>query len=615
MSQGSSWMLRQQARAQLVFEQYFDKNDLAAEGFPAVVAQGFLNTAAELDAAIASRCPGKPATQLIDDGHDLKSFYVHAKSCDWGPMAGFVCQLPALNKKGPGNAEFNLDEQVKSIGKYRHLVDAAVARAASGTSREDAAAKEGLLEWPFVPIAISRKALDRLFADGYLDQAYCQGYTKANASAAAQILGCCWSSKSRNVLVEFIARPLPAPPAPDGGWWAIYHRQVWVKNGKTKVFEPYITFDARAERLTLAQSDPEKQLDQLTVWARDAITLSSADTAQLDSFRKVWANHQEKVRFADTSSATDKAYPICGAHNPYPPYPAGDPRNAVSGDYDLFAVWPRTPESRWQETVRLSESRSPADLFVPPFLPPLFRPVRKRHFTVELSNAPGIRLEVIPGFAEIAAWEDAVLGNISDAVGLAAGVLNSCITHLYQRKGRQAPNAAFHSDEGGRPGVNEIDYPVAVFLPGALRKDVAKGAVIVRRHADFLNLLEQLNGRCELPLNFGWMMHLLADLAPADQLQAALASKASESETGKKVAKYLNDRIEAQEKLKDELPDLRRRAAALLTGRADALDKPETLAAFDAAVTTFIDVACLSIDPAARAVAMVKRILEGEPAA
>ena len=110
-------------------------------------------------------------------------------------------------------------------------------------------------------------------------------------------------------------------------------------------------------------------------------------------------------------------------------------------------------------------------------------------------------------------------------------------------------------------------------------------------------------------------LHLLADLAPADQLQAALASKASESETGKKVAKYLNDRIEAQEKLKDELPDLRRRAAALLTGRADALDKPETLAAFDAAVTTFIDVACLSIDPATRAAAMVKRILEGEPAA
>lgn len=189
----------------LALPQCFDEAQLEKVGFPARVSQGFLNTATELDSAIASRRPGEPATQLIDDGHALKSFYVHAKSCDWGPMAGFVCQLPPLNKKGPGNAGFNLDEQVNSIGKFKRLVDAAVANSPK-LGRAVAAAKEGLAEWPFVPIAISRAALDRLFAQGLLKADLCSGYSRTGGASMAEVLGCC-CNENKDVLVEFIARP------------------------------------------------------------------------------------------------------------------------------------------------------------------------------------------------------------------------------------------------------------------------------------------------------------------------------------------------------------------------------------------------------------------------
>jgi hypothetical protein len=153
----------------------FDRAALEKEGFPTRVSQAFLDTATQLDCAIASRCPGEPATQLVEDGHDLKSFLIHAKSCNWGPMAGFVCQLPPLNKKGPGNAAFNLEEHVNSIAKFAKLMNQAVTKHGGGDSEsvKNAAELEGLATWPFVPTGISLAALERLFAGGFLDAAYC----------------------------------------------------------------------------------------------------------------------------------------------------------------------------------------------------------------------------------------------------------------------------------------------------------------------------------------------------------------------------------------------------------------------------------------------------------
>jgi len=177
-------------------------SELAEHGFPERVVQTFLDTATEHDAAVASRCPGKPATQLIEDGHRLKSFYIHAQSCYWVPMSGCVCQLPPLNKKGPGNMDFNLTEHIHTIAKFNALVDSAAAKH-SKMSRDEAAVEESIVKWPFLPLAITQKALDRLFVDGYLVEAYTEGYRKVS-SAGGEIFSVSRNT-AKDVLVEFVA--------------------------------------------------------------------------------------------------------------------------------------------------------------------------------------------------------------------------------------------------------------------------------------------------------------------------------------------------------------------------------------------------------------------------
>ena len=137
---------------------------------------------------------------------------------------------------------------------------------------------------------------------------------------------------------------------------------------------------------------------------------------------------------------------------------------------------------------------------------------------------------------------------------------------------------------------------------------------MLRNHDDFLTLLERLSQRCELPLNFGWMVHLLADLATAQQLQDAMNAPGREAKTQAAVAKYIAERLKKQAAMSAALPGLRRRTAALLDGYEDPPDRVQREATFGSACKTFIAVACLQLDPKVKAAAMVSRILDGEPA-
>lgn len=62
--------------------------------------EAFLNVAYQMKAIIMVRAPGKFCTGLINDGYDSKSMLNHAKSCNWGPMAGFVLERPMFSKDG-----------------------------------------------------------------------------------------------------------------------------------------------------------------------------------------------------------------------------------------------------------------------------------------------------------------------------------------------------------------------------------------------------------------------------------------------------------------------------------------------------------------------------------
>ena len=69
-------------------------------GMPLLHAHCFQRVADETKCMIASRSVGKFATGLILESYASKGFHVKTKSCNWGPMAGFVCSDPRFSKEG-----------------------------------------------------------------------------------------------------------------------------------------------------------------------------------------------------------------------------------------------------------------------------------------------------------------------------------------------------------------------------------------------------------------------------------------------------------------------------------------------------------------------------------
>lgn len=69
-------------------------------GIPTEHSAIFSRVARQTNTIIASRAVGVYATGLIREGYATKGYHVKAKSCNWGPMAGFVLADPALGKKG-----------------------------------------------------------------------------------------------------------------------------------------------------------------------------------------------------------------------------------------------------------------------------------------------------------------------------------------------------------------------------------------------------------------------------------------------------------------------------------------------------------------------------------
>lgn len=84
-------------------------------GIPIVHANAFREVADRTKCMIASRAVGKYATGLIMESYASKGFHNKAKSCNWGPMAGFVLTDPRFTKAG--NTEEGRKGQAKALGK------------------------------------------------------------------------------------------------------------------------------------------------------------------------------------------------------------------------------------------------------------------------------------------------------------------------------------------------------------------------------------------------------------------------------------------------------------------------------------------------------------------
>jgi hypothetical protein len=125
----------------------------------------------------------------------------------------------------------------------------------------------------------------------------------------------------------------------------------------------------------------------------------------------------------------EKVYydPLLGLSNPHAPYAGANAYlNAVTGDYDLFGLWPH------KDTAPVMDTRMAG-----------MRP--------DITNQ-----QIVEG-------EHPLLGNITNRVYEVGQLVNSQMAARLASK--KKPNRVFHSDEAGRPFIDDVDLPAAAFIP------------------------------------------------------------------------------------------------------------------------------------------------------
>ncbi|MCJ7825736.1 MAG: CyaA/EF/ExoY family adenylyl cyclase toxin [Anaerolineales bacterium] len=329
--------------------------DLKGEGIPRDHAEAFLGAADYGNSVILTRTPGISCGGLLAEGYDGKCFHIKGKSCNWGPMAGFVCLDPLLNKNGIWGALGNLSSHYKSFtNKYEGNT--------AGVQH----------------IKISASRLAWLTNNGYIvtanKGAHKVGVMRAGLTNAPEFLG------RNDIQIPYLFKR-------EAGVWAIYYDRA-------------------------------------------------------------------------------RAY-----------------LNAVTGDYDLFALWPH------RDTAPGMDSRMAG-----------MRP--------DITNQ------------RIIDKEHGDLGNITNRVYEVGQIINSQMAASLASK--EKPNRVFHSDEAGRPFIDDVDLPAAAFMPKIDRIIHPEGRMQMIRPSGRMYLIstrEELSEfilRCHgigfrIYINKGWQAHLKVD--------------------------------------------------------------------------------------------------------
>jgi hypothetical protein len=210
----------------------------------------------------------------------------------------------------------------------------------------------------------------------------------------------------------------------------------------------------------------------------DPTTTNAANAALTD----LWNRSSARYRRLPTSlqEVRDQRWrPVVAPINPHPPYSPTDPRaylNSLTGDFDLFAVWPAllggsvltlADLARVSDRYWAKKAQQTAGLFMPvPGKPAAVAAVANQRFIIDCPPSP-TEADNEPGI------EDPDTGCINPAVELVAGTVNSLIT---QEPDGYRRNACFHSDDGANPFFDALDWPIAMFVPLTRTTDEPRGA-------------------------------------------------------------------------------------------------------------------------------------------
>lgn len=409
------------------------ESDLKKEGFPEGHANAFLQIAQQLNCVIGTRTPGEACEMLLSQDYDAKGFHVKTKSCTWGPMAGFVCMDPFLNKTRVAGAFSNLKSTLHALrDAFENSNGKPVTSSAFQISIDDQR-----LEW----LKVNR-------VDG-------GQYTELSSQALQY--------KSADISVVFLKRKLSATATV----WDLY-------------------FDiGKFYRLT--EVDPKSLATALASATKAMLKQGSDDTQQgasgdsiIDDF---WKLVDSKNYLTLSQAVCDACHgnseyanyvPLMGLTNPYPPYEdAFRYLNVVTGDYDLYLVW---PQQATQDDARIAG------------------------MTKDLKDMTIVEREQQSVFGR-------VYGNISQRIFDAAQMINSLMPHKYPFA---SPNRIFHSDEGGRPYLDSVDNAILFSPEGKIYR--IDGAADL---AESINYFHGLGFHCFV--NKGWERELLSkdpDLLP-----------------------------------------------------------------------------------------------------
>jgi len=373
----------------------------AMVGYPANHGRIFQQVADQLDTIILGREVGSACTGLIEEGYALKGFRVDTKSCDWGPMRGFVCTDPRLNKEGTAKVAFNREYTGHAMSGH---VDAAY------TGHEHITHAHLQTEWVagYKPIIISQGRVDALTAGNHI---------APTATDGGHLVG-----RNTKGGVELRWRLIPVRDV-------IKFRE---SAGANKAVE------------TLYAATPNKDGEHYLLCVnRFGDTPWQESVGGIASISVTVARQRFEVVQGLTNPGTDAlGFKAC-----------------VTGDYDLFGVWPRVrqlnalprPSAHQLNTSPLARSPAaigsgfPQGRFVAPQLAdarPLDRAGGKEHFQ---------------------------LGNISNRVKVVKTLLN---TQLQFRFGAdfKGGQCVHHSDEVGNPNpalqkTLDKSMPVVAFVP------------------------------------------------------------------------------------------------------------------------------------------------------
>ncbi|MRG93418.1 anthrax toxin-like adenylyl cyclase domain-containing protein [Polyangium spumosum] len=363
-----------------------DRAALDLVGFPHSHGPAFERVAVQERCVIMSRAVGEACTQLIEEGYQTKGYRIHAKSCTWGPMAGFVCLDPRFNKKGLDGAKSNANEHMESFAN-KNVAHDRQWKANTG------------------PIYISDERIQWLRAHGQL------GVPRhaPTLKGIDLVLGTYHFNGIEPIHYALIKNHHHIPPGARKPMWAL---------------------------------------------CLDTTTYTRGGLRQETLGRP----HQYSRDFGQRYEH------VMGMINPYADNPRS-PYSVITGDYDLFTVWPMIRD---------------------------FDPIHEDNRFAGASSNTGIL-----------ANEHPQLGNITNRVFLIAQLLNSVIGAM---TGLPLRNMCHHSDETGRPYVKDVDLPLIGFLPDRKGKCFTYGIRDIEDMKAFTGAAQQL-GYMVL-MNTGWEAQL-----------------------------------------------------------------------------------------------------------